>query len=30
MKAGLNGSKFKDLRTGEIFERDCIKKVYIS
>jgi len=30
MKAGLDGSKIKDLRTGEIFDANRIKKVYIS
>jgi macrophage erythroblast attacher len=30
MKAGLDDRKIKDLRTGEIYESDCIKKVYIS
>jgi macrophage erythroblast attacher len=29
-KTGLDESKFKDLRTGEIFSSDLIKKVYIS
>ena len=30
MKAGLDDRKIKDLRTGEIYESDRIKKVYIS
>jgi macrophage erythroblast attacher len=29
-KAGLDGSEIKDLRTGETFKADDIKKVFIS